>query len=114
MPNLGARLLPWVSNGKANARPRVKDLGSWNKVGRQPLQPFPRESRSLAASVQCPMPKDDDVVAERADCPTVGRHGVIGEVSSDDLRQPAPGFRDRPVQPLAQSLFDYPVGIYHR
>lgn len=53
------------------------------------------------------MPKDDDVVAERADCPTVGRHGVVGEVSGDDLRQPAPGFGDRLVQPLSQSLLDF-------
>lgn len=73
------------------------------------------------------------MVAERADCPTVGRHGVVGEVSGDDLRQPAPGFGDRLVQPLSQSLLDFsqprghggpvgtfssresgPVGIYHR
>ena len=52
------------------------------------------------------MPKDDDVVAERADCPTVGRHGVVGEVSGNDLRQPIPGFGDRPVQPLSQFLLD--------
>lgn len=39
------------------------------------------------------MPKDDDVVAERTDRPTVGRPGVVGEVSTDYLRQPAPAFR---------------------
>ena len=39
-------------------------------------------------------------------CPAVGRHGVIGEVASDNLRQPAPLFGDRLVHPVSHLLLD--------
>src|SRR5712671_4547743 len=39
-------------------------------------------------------------------CPAVGRHGVIAEEATDDLRQPFPLLRDRLVHSPSQLLLD--------
>jgi hypothetical protein len=52
-----------------------------------------------------PVPKDDDVVAKCSNRRAIGRYGVIGEISGDDLRQPFPGFRNWPVH-CARGPFD--------
>src|SRR5205807_8514562 len=45
-------------------------------------------------------------MAECSDRRRVGRHGVIGEVASDNLRQPAPLFGDRLGHPPSHFLLD--------
>src|SRR5258708_24381339 len=45
-------------------------------------------------------------MAECSDRCRVGRHGVIGEIASDNLRQPAPLLGDRLVHPVSHLLLD--------
>src|SRR6516165_2775547 len=53
------------------------------------------------------------MITERGNRPAVGRHGVIGEVSGDDLREPRPNFWDGPVPPSSQHLLDLPQLCLH-
>src|SRR5262249_1595066 len=46
------------------------------------------------------------MVPKRIYCPSVGRHGVIGEVAGDDAREPSPLLRDRLVHASLQVLLD--------
>src|SRR6266446_2722034 len=54
------------------------------------------------------MPENEDVVSKRAQRRAVGRHGVVSEISGDDLREPFPGFRNWPVHSPSQRLLDLP------
>ena len=46
------------------------------------------------------------MVAERAECAIVGRHGVVGEEAANDLPQPFPLFGDRLMHAPSQLLLD--------
>src|SRR6202035_2538309 len=70
--------------------------------------PLPGQRVLLAAAPQRPPPKPDDMVTERAKRPRVGRHGVIGVVTGDDLLQPSPLLRDGLLHALAQLVLDLP------
>src|SRR5580700_49101 len=78
------RLLPRVFDGKADARPGVKDARLWEPVVGHLAHPLPGQCVLLAAAPQRPPPKPDDMVTERAKRPRVGRHGVVGIVAGDD------------------------------
>src|SRR4029077_20214037 len=54
------------------------------------------------------MPENEDAVSKRAQRRAVGRHGVVSEISGDDLREPFPGFRNWPVHSPSQRLLDLP------
>src|SRR6266851_2663812 len=84
----GIRLLPRVSDGKALLRPRKKDFRLRKPVISDLLDPLPRDPTVLTASRQRAAPEVDHVMAECSDRCRVGRHGVIGEIASDNLRQP--------------------------
>src|ERR1700682_4119137 len=73
-PDSGTRLPPQSSAGKAIAWPRMKDAGFWEKVVGQLANPSPRHAILLAAPPKHTPPQVDDVVAERPQCATVGRH----------------------------------------
>src|SRR5271170_5535864 len=82
------RLLPRVFDGKANARPRVKDARLWEPVVGHLAYPLPGRRVLLAAAPQRPPPKPDDMITERAKRARVGRH--VGIVAGDDQLQPSP------------------------
>jgi hypothetical protein len=86
----------------------MKDLRLGEELVSQLRHPRPHQPCLLAAPAQLPVPENGDVVAECADRRAVGRHGVVGEISGDDLAKPVPGFRDRPVPTLSQPLLDFP------
>src|SRR5262249_31480608 len=71
-----------------------------------PFDPLPSDAAVLTASRQRAAPEVDHVMAERSDRCRVGRHGVIGKIASDNLRQPAPLLGDRLVHPLSHLLLD--------
>ena len=54
------------------------------------------------------MPENEDVVSKRAQRRAVGRHGVVGEISGDDLPEPFPSFGNWPVHSPSQRLLDLP------
>ena len=55
-------------DGKANARPWMKDLGLREKVIGQPRHPLPCEAILLTAAPQRAQPEALDMVAEGAEC----------------------------------------------
>jgi len=65
------------------------------KVVGQLRHPRPHQAHLLTAPAETPVPENGDVVAECADRRAVRRHGVVGEIPSDDLPEPFPGVRDR-------------------
>jgi hypothetical protein len=86
----------------------MKDMWRGEELVRELCHPRPDQPSPLAAPTQLPVPEHGDVVAECADCRTVGRHGVVGKIPSNDLAKPFPGFRNWPVPPLLQRLLDLP------
>src|SRR5258708_882088 len=100
------RLPPRVSDGKANARPRMQD-GRFREPGVCELRhPCPREPILLAATPQRAPPEVGDVMSEHVKCATVGRHRVIVEVAADHPAQPFPLRGDRPMHEPPQCLLD--------
>ncbi len=61
-----------------------------------PGQVHPEQSRRLTAAAECPQPQPEDMSSESRQCRVVRRHGVIGEVPTDDLRQPSSLLGDLP------------------
>src|SRR5260370_33187726 len=104
VPDSGIRLLPRVSDGKALLRPRKKDFRLRKPVISDLLDPLPRDPTVLTASRQRAAPEVNHVMAECSDRCRVGRHGVIGEIASDNLRQPAPLLGDRLGHPASHPL----------
>src|SRR5258708_38267023 len=102
------RLPPRVSDGKANARPRMQD-GRFREPGVCELRhPCPRDPILLAATPQRAPPKVDNVVPEHVKCTTVGRHRVVVEVAADHPTQPFPQRGDGLVHAPSQRLLDLP------
>jgi hypothetical protein len=85
----------------------MQDPGLWEKFVGQLRHSLPHQVRPLAAPAQLPMPQDNDMVSERIQRRAVGRHGVVSEVTPDDLREPFPDFRNRHVPPLSQLFLDF-------
>src|SRR5215813_2066359 len=84
------RLPPWVCDGEAIARPRMKD-DRFREPGLRPLRhPYPRDAILVAATPQRAPPEVDDMVLEHGQCTGVGRHCVIAEVATNDVPQPFP------------------------
>src|SRR5467141_2091125 len=96
-PHSGTRLLPRVSDGEAHIRPGMKDARLGEKIVGQLRHPRPHQSCLLTAPTETPVPENGDVVAECADRRAVRRHGVVSEISGDDLAKPVPGFRNQTV-----------------
>src|SRR5215467_11081625 len=72
----------------------------------QPYDPLPAHAVFLTAPPQRAPPEFRDQKAERGQHGTVGRHGVIVEVSADDLREPLPLLGNRLMHSQSQSLLD--------
>src|SRR5664279_899658 len=70
--------------------------------------PLPQGAILLTSSPKRSPPEPDDLLPEVAECRVVGRHCVIAEETSDDLRQPTPLFGDGLVHPPSQLLLDLP------
>src|SRR5215813_14272271 len=102
------RLPPWVCDGEAIARPRMKD-DRFREPGLRPLRhPYPRDAILVAATPQRAPPEVDDMVPEHGQCTGVGRHCVIAEVATNDVPQPFPLIGEWLVHALPQLLFDHP------
>src|SRR5215472_3387387 len=102
------RLPPWVCDGEAIARPRMKD-DRFREPGLRPLRhPYPRDAILVAATPQRAPPEVDDMVPEHGQCTGVGRHCVIAEVATNDVPQPFPLIGEGLVHALPQLLFDHP------
>src|SRR5262249_13546760 len=87
------------SDGKANIGPWMKYPGLRQKVIGQLIHPLPCETILLTAPQQRAQPEALDMVEECDERRGVGRHGMVGEVAPNDLRQPTPLLGDRPVHP---------------
>ena len=95
VPDSGIRLLPWVFDGKALLRPRMKDSGRRQPGSRDLLDSVPRHPILLAASPKRAPPQVDDMVPKCPECPRVRRHRVVrARNPSPPPPQPAPLFRD--------------------
>src|SRR6516162_4378713 len=86
--------------------PRKKDFRLRKPVISDLLHPLTRDPTVLTASRQRAAPEGNHVMAECSDRCRVGWHGVIREIASDNLRQPAPLFGDRLVHPVSHFLLD--------
>jgi hypothetical protein len=62
--NSRIRLLPWVFDGKADARPGMKDAWSREPVIGQPDHSLPDQAMSLAPPPKRLGPEPDDVVTK--------------------------------------------------
>src|SRR5438132_14149301 len=82
-----------------NARWREPAVG-------QPRHPLPVHAVFLTAPPERASPEFRDQEPERGQRGTVGRHGVIVEVSADDAREPFPLLGDRLVHSQSQPLLD--------
>ena len=102
------RLPPRVCDGKAIARPGMKDRRFREPVVHQLRHSCPREPILLAATPQRAPPEIGDMVPERVQSTSVGRHGVVVEVAADDMPQPFPLYGDRLVHAPPHLLFDHP------
>src|SRR5271166_3523386 len=100
-------------DGEPHAWPRMKDLRLGEELVGQFRHPRPYQSRSLTASAQPPMPEHNDMISECGQRQAVGRHGVVGEVTGDDLTKPFSRFGDRPVRALSKRLLDFPELRFH-
>src|SRR6516164_3046940 len=96
------RLPPWVCDGEAIARPRMKD-DRFREPGLRPLRhPYPRDAILVAATPQRAPPEVDDMVPEHGQCTGVGWHCVIAEVATNDVPQPLfdhPQLRPHAISP---------------
>ena len=84
----------------------MKDFRSREEVLGELLHPGPGRIIRLAPPPKRPQPVPDHLMPELAERRNVAGHGVVGEETSDDLRQPASLFGDRPVHPLPQLYLD--------
>ena len=95
-----------MGNGKALARPRVKDMRFGEPVVGELRNAIPGGAVPLAASSERAPPEVGHVLPERRERPAIGRNRIVHEVSSHDLPQPFPLFRDRLVHASPQLLLD--------
>ena len=84
------RLPPRVFDGKADARPGMKDTRSREPVIGQLRSFVPTSCRSRWLRRRSVRARGSMMDAEGAERTDVGRHGVIGEEACDDLLQPRP------------------------
>ncbi len=108
VPNSVIRLLPRVLGGDPLVGPGMKDPRFREVVVGQLRYPGPHGIVCLTAPPERTSPEPDDLGPEVAECRVVGRHGVVGEVASDYLRQPSPLFGDGLVPSPSQVLLDLP------
>src|SRR3974390_478752 len=96
------RLPPRVCDGIAIAGPRMKD-GRFREPGlRQLRHPFPRGAILLAATPQRAPPEVAGGVRKDVQGTTIGRHGVVVEVTADYRAEPFPLRGDRQVHAPSQ------------
>jgi hypothetical protein len=81
-------LPPWVFDGEAFARPRMKDAGLGQELSRKLSYPLLCRPVSLAPALERSLPKIHDIVPKGAQGFAVCRHSMIREVSAYDLSQP--------------------------
>src|SRR5215475_4929827 len=111
--SIHSRLLPWVHDGEALVRIRVKDTRLGEPVGGEPLHSLPCEAVLLAAPPQRAQPDARHIIVECSQCRAVGRHGMVGEEASDHLLEPGPLLGDRFVHAPSQFLLDPPERCPH-
>jgi hypothetical protein len=104
--NSSTRLLPRVPDGEAHIRPGMKDARLVEKIVGKLRHPRPHQACFLTVPAETPVPENGDVVAECADRRAIRRHGVVSEITGDDLAEPFPGVRDRHVPSLPQPFLD--------
>src|SRR6478672_8738943 len=84
------RLPPRVCDGKANARPRMKDDRFWEEGVNQLRHPRPCDPILLTATPQRSPPEIGDIVEEHVQYLTVGRHCVTPEAAPAPSPHPLP------------------------
>ena len=80
---------------------------SWTRKPplRDGVHPFPVHSVSLAATPKGVQPGADDLGSEGTESRNVGRHGVVREIASRDVAEPATLF-GQGLMPRGRSLLD--------
>jgi hypothetical protein len=73
---------------------------------RHGIHPMPVHSVPLATTPKRVKPVADDLGSEAPECVDVGRHGVVGEVASRDLAEPATLFGQGLVPAPLQGSFE--------
>src|SRR6516162_4424981 len=86
----------------------MSDMRFGEEVVRQLGDPFPCGAVLLTAPLKRALPAFEHMVVESGECATIGRHRVVIEVPTDDLRQPSRLLRDRLVHTQSQPLFYLP------
>jgi hypothetical protein len=104
--NSRIRLLPRVFDGKADARPGMKDALSREPIIGQPYHSFPHQAMPLATPPKRLGPEPNDVVTKGTERPIVGRYGVIRIVASEHLLQPSSLLGDGPMHAPSQLVLD--------
>ena len=75
-------------DGKSLVRPGMKDTRSGEPVVDQLRHGLPCRAIFLTAPLERAPPEIGDMVSERHDGPTVGRHRMVVEEAGDDLLEP--------------------------
>jgi hypothetical protein len=102
------RLPPWVHDGEAPVRIRMKDSRLRKPVGGETVHPPPRETVLLAAPTQRTQPNAFHMIVECRQCSAVGWHCMVGEEASDHLLDPSPLLGDWAMHSPSQFLLDLP------
>jgi hypothetical protein len=84
----------------------MQDAGRGKPSSDEALHPLPGEPVALAAAPKRLEPEPSDLAVEAADGPTVAGHGVLGEMSPHDARQPPPLVGDGQMPTSHKLVFD--------
>lgn len=106
VPDSSIRLLPWVSDGKALVRSRMKDSGRRQPRISKFRHSLPCQVVLLTSTPKRSSPEIADIVAERAERPGIRRHSVVCEEPRDHCPQPSALFGDGVVHAATQFLLD--------
>jgi hypothetical protein len=85
----------------------MEDSDPGEKVIYQLRDPLPVRAILLAAPVKRAAPEVDDPIAERRECPTIGRNCVVCEKAGKDLLQPFSLLGNWLMPPLSHLLFHF-------
>ena len=86
----------------------MADPWQWEPTCSEAIHPFPVRSISLASTTKALQPEAGDMVPERCKLSTVARYPVVADMAQDHRPKPLARHGDRPVQPSAKFLLDFP------
>src|SRR5437773_8944720 len=98
-PDLGASVESLIGPGMGDTDGREPSV-------RVAAHPLPVEAVSLAAAPERPVPESNDLATEGLHLVDVAGHGVVGEMTSHDAREPASLCFEGPIAPSHQQCYD--------